>query len=51
MKTLPAFKNYSIANFMIDITGDCVEAYKLDVAYDVMILMLHMMLLHYIELL
>lgn len=38
MKTLPAFKNYSICNFMIDITSDCVEHYKLDVAYDVMTL-------------
>ena len=38
MKTLPAFRNYSISNFMIDMTSNCVEAYKLDVAYDIMTL-------------
>lgn len=38
MKTLPAFRNYSVCDFMIEITDNCVEAYKVDVAYDVMML-------------
>ena len=35
MKTLPAFKNYEITSFMIDLTGDYVKSYKIDVAWDV----------------
>ena len=35
MKKLPAFRNYDICNFMMDLTQDCVEAYKTDVAHDV----------------
>lgn len=35
MKELPAFRNYDIATFMIDLVGDCVESYKTDVAYDI----------------
>ena len=35
MKELPAFRNYRIYSFMIDLVEDCVEAYKTDVAYDI----------------
>lgn len=38
MITLPAFRNYSVCDFMIELTDNCVEAYKNDVAYDVMML-------------
>lgn len=35
MKELPAFRNYDVTTFMIDLVGDCVESYKTDVAYDI----------------
>lgn len=38
MKTLPAFRSYSVCDFMIELTDNCAEAYKLDVAYDVMMM-------------
>lgn len=38
MITLPAFRNYSVCDFMIELTDNYVGAYKIDVAYDVMML-------------
>ena len=38
MITLPAFRNYSVCDFMIELTDNYVGLYKIDVAYDVMML-------------
>lgn len=35
MKTLPAFQNCDICDFMISLTNYCVDSYQIDVAYDV----------------
>ena len=35
MKELPAFRNRDVCDFMMDLTSDCVESYKIDVAHDV----------------
>ena len=35
MKELPAFRNYDVCSFMMELTNNVVESYKIDVAYDV----------------